>query len=162
MLHSLAPVLYVKLSPERLTIRNVKSGTEISEVPEISIGNVNGRATVLAIGAGARANAFQNAAQLVNPFAHPRSLMSDFTVGEQVLKQFVRRISGRGIFRLAPRIVMHPLGSPDGGYTQVEDRAFREMALGAGASQAIVWVGRELRDDEVLSSEVLKPPGLLQ
>ena len=53
--------------------------------------------------------------------------------------------------QLAPVVVIHPLGKPAGGFTQVENRAFREMAIGAGASEVTVWNGRNLTDQEVLS-----------
>lgn len=89
--------------------------------------------------------------EVVNPFAHPRSLVSDFTVAEQLLKAAVRKMTGKGIFSVAPRIVMHPLGDPEGGFTQIERRAIREMGLGAGASKVVVWVGRNLTDAELLS-----------
>lgn len=156
MLSSFAPLLYVKVTPARLTVRNVKTGAEVAEVPEMAIGISGNKKTVLAVGADARAAATTGSAEIVNPFNHPRTLVGDFTVGEQLLKAFVRRVQSSSWFVPAPRIVMHPVGSPDGGYTQVERRALREMALGAGASEVVLWVGRELTDAEVQSAEVLR------
>jgi rod shape-determining protein MreB len=147
MLRSLVPLLYVRISPERLVITNVKNGESISEVPELAIGGEPKR--VLGFGAVARSAAAQNGGTVVNPFAHPRSMVSDFTVAEQLLKAIVRRMNSRSWFVPSPRIIMHPLGQPEGGFTQVERRAFREMALGAGASVVVVWSGRELTNQEV-------------
>jgi rod shape-determining protein MreB and related proteins len=57
-------------------------------------------------------------------------VIADFTVTEQMLKQFIKMVHPRGIFRPSPRIIICvPCGS-----TQVERRAIRESALGAGAS----------------------------
>ena len=162
MLSALSPLLYVKIASDRLTVRNVRTGAEIAEVPEIAIGNSGKKAVVLAVGSAARTVASTQSAELVNPFNHPRTLIGDFTVGEQLLKAFVRRISGNSWLAVAPRIVMHPLGSPAGGFTQVERRAFREMALGAGASNVVLWVGRELSDQEVQSDEILRSEKGLQ
>lgn len=151
MLTALAPTLYVQLSPERLTVRNPKTGAALSEPPEVAIESAP-KPRLVAVGAAARAaGAGTPAVAVLNPFAHPRSLVSDFTVAEQLLKAFVRRLPGRGLLALAPRIVMHPQGDPAGGYTQVEIRALHEMALGAGASQVVVWQGRGLTDEELLS-----------
>ncbi len=61
LLSSLVPTVYIQLSPERITLRNAKTGETLSEVPRIAV----------ATGADA-----------INPFAHPRSLVSDFTAGE--------------------------------------------------------------------------------
>jgi rod shape-determining protein MreB len=57
-------------------------------------------------------------------------VIADFTVTEQMLKQFIKMVHPRGLFRPSPRIIICvPCGS-----TQVERRAIRESALGAGAS----------------------------
>jgi len=56
-------------------------------------------------------------------------VIADFTVTVQMLKQFIGRVHQSGIFRPSPRIVICvPCGS-----TQVERRAIRESAYGAGA-----------------------------
>ena len=91
--------------------------------------------------------------QIINPFAHPRSMVSDFTVAEQVLKAFILRVSNRSLLAPAIKVVMHPQGEPAGGFTQVEARAFHEMALGAGAAKATVWRGRNLSDQELRSGK---------
>jgi hypothetical protein len=37
----------------------------------------------------------------------------------------------------------------EGGLSEVEERVLKEVAIGAGASKVVVWVGRELSDGEV-------------
>lgn len=151
MLNFLAPLLYVQLSPERLCVRNVKTGITIAERPDVAISQPP-RRTIVAIGDSAREAARASGALLVNPFAHPRSIVSDFTVAEQVLKHFVKRSLGHGVFSMAPRIVMHPMGDPEGGFTQVEMRAIRELGEAAGASKVGLWAGRSASDEELLAS----------
>ena len=152
MLTSLMPTIYVQLSPERLTVRNAKTGEAISEVPEIAI-TQDPKPAIVGIGTEARSHESIPTVKVVNPFAHPRTLVSDFAVGEQLLKAFLRRLQGRSIFAISPRVVMHPLGDPAGGFTQIEVRALREMAMGAGAARVVVWQGRELSDQELLSGK---------
>jgi rod shape-determining protein MreB len=148
------PVIYVQISPERLTLKNVKTGEVVAEVPELAI-STQPKPKILAVGTQARQVAAAQPAQVVNPFAHPRSLVSDFTAAEQLLKHQLRRILGKSFLSslFSPCVVIHPLGSPAGGFTQVECRAFHEMALGAGASKVFVWTGRSLTDHEVLSRQ---------
>lgn len=131
MLSFLKPVVYIQISPERLMVRNAKSGETISETPALPLPD----------------------GSIVNPFSHPRTLVSDFTGGQQLVSTLLRRLGGSSVFRVAPSVVMHPLGDPAGGYTQIEIRALHEMALGGGASEAIVWVGRPLTDQELLARE---------
>ncbi len=57
-------------------------------------------------------------------------VIADFTVTEQMLKQFIKMVHARGVFRSPRIIICVPCGS-----TQVERRAIRESALGAGASE---------------------------
>lgn len=151
---ALQPVVYMRLSPQRLSVRWVRTGEAVSEPPEVALSR-GARREILAIGAQARARAAAAQAELVNPFAHPRSLVSDFQLGEQVLRDFLRRLARRRSLRalcsLAPRVVMHPLGNPDGGFTQVEVRALHEMAQACGAAEVVVWQGRDLEDGDLLA-----------
>ncbi|MDP1979133.1 rod shape-determining protein [Undibacterium sp.] len=153
MLSFFQSTIYVQISPDRLSMRDVKSGQSISEVPELAI-SASPNQKILGTGAEARsAAASQSGAIVVNPFAHPRSLVSDFTVAEQLIKAFLSRLMGGSIFKMSPEIVIHPQGSPDGGFTQVENRAFRELGLGAGAAKVILWQGDDLTDQEIQSGQ---------
>ncbi len=144
--------LYVQISPERLIVRDPRTGIQFSEIPEVGIAH-DPKARIVGVGVAARSAVAGLNGEVVNPFGHPRSLVSDFTVAEQLLKTVVRQVLGSALFRVAPRIVIHPLGDPAGGFTQIERRAIREMALGAGASKVIVWVGRNLSDQELLNEK---------
>ncbi len=58
-------------------------------------------------------------------------VISDFTITEQMLKQFIRMVHPRNTFRRSPRVIV----CVSCGSTQVERRAIRESVLGAGASE---------------------------
>ncbi|MFG6428818.1 rod shape-determining protein [Roseateles sp. LYH14W] len=144
--------LYIQLSPQRVLVRDPKSGQAIDEVPEIALQRApSGKLTIVALGQDARGAVAQPDTAVHNPFAHPRSLVSDFTLAEQVLKGFIWRVRGRRLFTMSPVIVMHPLGEHAGGLTQLELRAFRELALGAGAASVRIWLGPPLTDEQLLS-----------
>nr|WP_315466552.1 rod shape-determining protein [uncultured Undibacterium sp.] len=144
--------LYVQLSPDRLIVRDPRTGKQFAEIPEVGIAH-DPKTRIVGVGAAARSAVAGLNGEVVNPFAHPRSLVSDFTVAEQLLKTVVRQVLGGTLFRPAPKIVIHPLGDPAGGFTQIERRAIREMAFGAGASKVVVWVGRTLSDEEILNEK---------
>jgi len=144
------PPLYIRISPFRLTVRNVKSGAFVSEVPEIAISH-GPKAAVVGAGAEAALYKSDESVQVLNPFSHPRTLVSDFTLGQQLLKAFVKKLPQSRGLAASPRVVVHPEGDPAGGFTQIEIRALHEMALGAGASEATIWQGPELTDEQVLS-----------
>jgi len=86
-----------------------------------------------------------------NPgFSHPRMLVGDFTSAEVCLKALLSEARGAG-FVLSTPVLIHPLEKIEGGLTQIEERMFRELAIGAGASKVKVWVGEALSDTAALA-----------
>ena len=94
-------------------------------------GGPNGKKTIQAVGAEAKAmlGKVPGNIEAIRPMKD--GVIADFTVTEQMLKQFIRMVHPRSVLRPSPRIIICvPCGS-----TQVERRAIRESALGAGASE---------------------------
>ncbi len=93
-------------------------------------GGPNGKRTIAAVGKEAKVmlGKVPGNIQAIRPMKD--GVIADFTVTEQMLKQFIRLVHPGSIFAPNPRIIICvPCGS-----TQVERRAIRESALGAGAS----------------------------
>lgn len=145
------PLLYVQISPELLTLKNIHSGMILSEPAQIAISTQNGRRVVLTGKEIAQAGV--SGAKVIKPFAHPRSLISDFSSAEVLLRWQIKKMIGNKLITLAPVIVIHPLGNPEGGFTEIELRALRELGLGAGAKKVFVWTGRLLTDQEVVARQ---------
>jgi rod shape-determining protein MreB and related proteins len=82
------------------------------------------------------------------PFSHPRALLGSFTNADAFLRTLVAE--AKGGFTLRLEILIHPLEKVEGGLTEIEERAFHELALGMGASKVKVWSGAALSDAEVL------------
>ena len=94
-------------------------------------GGPNGKKTIQAVGAEAKAmlGKVPGNIEAIRPMKD--GVIADFTVTEQMLKQFIKMVHPRSMMRPSPRIIICvPCGS-----TQVERRAIRESALGAGASE---------------------------
>ena len=83
-------------------------------------------------------------------FSHPRMLVGDFTEAQAQIKKAVLSAKGSGL-QLSLRILMHPTELVTGGLTQIEERVLLELAHGAGAGKAFVWIGLDLSDDEVVA-----------
>ena len=91
----------------------------------------NGKTTVLAVGNEAKSmlGRVPEGIEVIRPMKD--GVIADFTVTEVMLKHFIKLAHPSMLFRPSPRIVICvPCGS-----TQVERRAIRESALGAGASE---------------------------
>jgi rod shape-determining protein MreB len=83
-------------------------------------------------------------------FSHQRMLVGNFTAAQECLKAAISEARGSG-FALLTSVVIHPLEKIEGGLTQVEERLFHELAVGAGAAKVFVWDGAPLSDAEVIS-----------
>ena len=97
-------------------------------------GGPQGKKTIQAVGHEAKAmlGKVPGNIEAIRPMKD--GVIADFTVTEQMLKQFIKMVHPRSILRPSPRIIICvPCGS-----TQVERRAIRESALGAGASQVFL------------------------
>jgi len=83
-------------------------------------------------------------------FSHPRMLVGNFTAAQSCLNSLLAQARGSG-FALSVAVLIHPLEKIEGGLSQVEERLFHELAVGAGASKVLVWVGATLSDSEVIA-----------
>ena len=153
------PVWRLDLSPTQIRLRDLRTQAEWSALPEIAIGaTAGGHNQVLAVGADARAALAAHLAtgagatgEVVNPFAHPRSLFNDFQLTEQLIKFALRQFQGRSLFTAAPAVVVSLPPDPDGGYTQVEKRACSELVKAAGAREVHLCIV-PVTDQQMLAS----------
>ncbi|MGT2489614.1 rod shape-determining protein [Cupriavidus basilensis] len=83
-------------------------------------------------------------------------VIADFTVTEQMLKQFIKMVHDTKLLRPSPRIIISvPCGS-----TQVERRAIQESAQVAGASQVYLIEEPMARPHSARASPVSEPSRL--
>ena len=97
-------------------------------------GGPNAKKTIQAVGLAAKnmLGKAPGAITVIRPMKD--GVIADFTVTEQMLKQFIRKVHDSRLLSPSPRIIICvPSGS-----TQVERRAIRESAIGAGASQVFL------------------------
>jgi hypothetical protein len=87
--------------------------------------------------------------QSAPPFSTERLLIGQFTIAESLLKRAFRETFSAALLKPAPYVLIQPLEMLDGGLSQVEERVLTEVAVGAGGSRIVVWVGPELSDEDV-------------
>jgi rod shape-determining protein MreB len=94
----------------------------------------NGKKTIQAVGREAKMMLGKTPGNIIAIRPMKDGVIADFTVTEQMLKQFIKKVHDNKLFSPAPRIIICvPCGS-----TQVERRAIRESAMGAGAGQVFL------------------------
>jgi rod shape-determining protein MreB len=85
------------------------------------------------------------------PYSHARMLIGNFNSAEALLKKGVKEVAKAGLFAVSPQVLVHPIELIDGGLSQIEERVFRELALGSGARSFVLWTGNPLTDQEVIN-----------
>ncbi|MES2624788.1 MAG: rod shape-determining protein MreB [Pseudomonadota bacterium] len=141
-LHS--SVLYIQIWENRLLVRDIKSSEYFDEKPLIAITrNSNNKKIISAV--GNKAVGMEDAVtQVTNPFSHPRMLVGDFVLATKILQHVLLNIPGKKLFRPSPIVVIHPMDKVEGGQSEVEIRILKELAMGAGARKAYVYLGAPL------------------
>ncbi len=140
-------VLYIQVSAQQLRVLNLSTEAEFNEVPVIATepaGHNSSKVKIKAIGAQAQALINDFGIEVVNPFLHPRLLIANFPRAEKVMAHAFKHVCRSRVFSPSPRVVVQPMEKLEGGLTDVEVRAFREMCLGAGAREVVVYVGAPL------------------
>jgi len=84
------------------------------------------------------------------PFTTRRLLVGTFSAAEPALTKLVKSILPSGFISKRPQVVIHPVSLVEGGLSEVEERIFMELALGAGAFKVALHVGPELSDSEAV------------
>jgi len=112
-------------------------GIVLNEPSVVSIrqeGGPNGKRVIQDVGLAAKQMLGRTPGNITAIRPMKDGVIADFNVTEQMLKQFIRKVLDSKMFSPSPRIIICvPCGS-----TQVERRAIRESALGAGASKVFL------------------------
>lgn len=134
---------YVQVWEERLRVVDVKRRTLFDEPPQLAL-STTGPKMIVAAGHQAKAAAAAGGVRVINPFSHPRQLLADFANAEKLLQYAFKQLSRGRWLPSSPRVIIQPMAKLDGGLTQIEQRAWHELALGAGAMDVVLYTGPEL------------------
>ena len=97
-------------------------------------GGPNSKKTIQAVGREAKQMLGKTPGNITAIRPMKDGVIADFTITEQMLKLFIKKVHDNKLFSPSPRIIICvPCGS-----TQVERRAIRESAIGAGSGQVFL------------------------
>ncbi len=110
-------------------------GVVLDEPSVVAVRNGGGPNTaVLAVGSAAKQMLGRTPGNVTAIRPMKDGVIADFTITELMLKHFIRKVHSSRLISPSPRIII----CVPGGSTQVERRAIRESAVGAGASQVFL------------------------
>jgi rod shape-determining protein MreB and related proteins len=140
--------VYLAVSPEEVRAWSTSNDQTYRTRPVVAIKNGD----IIAVGDEARTEAeatSDSGIELVNPFDHPRLIMSDVDVAGFILRIAVAKAIDR-VTLVRPRVIIHPLhlDSFAGGLAPVELRILTEAGMVAGAREVLIWSGPELTREQ--------------
>jgi rod shape-determining protein MreB len=140
--------LYIQIWENRIKAVALQTGAVFDEQPLVAIKrDAKGVQSIAAIG-NAALSLKTSDSECINPFSHPRTLLANFTVGEKLLQHIFRHLHEGTLLRPSPQVVIQPMEKLEGGLSEVETRAFQELAAGAGARDVVVYVGKALQTED--------------
>ncbi|MFB2727381.1 rod shape-determining protein [Shewanella mangrovisoli] len=135
----------IELTEAKIAIKVFGERTCIEYEPVLALVDEPTQTRIKAIGREAM-GLLGDGVRLVNPFSHPRMFVASFELAEKLLQYGISQLHTSG-FRAAPRVIVHQLEKTEGGLTDIEDRVLRELAMGAGAREVVIYLGPRLNTD---------------
>lgn len=133
-------------------------GIVLNEPSVVAIRNINGQKSVEAVGTAAKRMLGRTPGNITAIRPLKDGVIADFQVTEKMLQHFIRKVHENSLFQPSPRVLICvPCLS-----TEVEKRAIRESALGAGARRVdlipepmAAAIGAGLNVDQAMGSMVV-------
>lgn len=145
LLNSARRIVYIRIASDRIIMQS-NDGLHWEASPDVGIKS-KGKDEVIAVikDGGASYQDAGGVTRWVNPFSHPRTIFSDFTVGEKLVRHGLLTMFGSRFTGVSPALgIIHPLEKLEGGLTEIEQRALKELGLAAGFREVRVYTGLEL------------------
>lgn len=134
--------LLIEIRENILTVKAFSSDSKFEEAPLVAVETINGKQIARKIGTQASHVSAPNIT-VINPFSHPRSMISNFSLAQHVIKYAIEKVHETKV-QPAPRVIMHQLEKNVGGFTEIEERVLNELAYGAGAREVLIYSGTQI------------------
>ena len=145
LINKLGSTIYVQVWENRIKVTDILTKKIYDEAPLVAIEkNPKGQKIISAVGNEVKSIIPSSDIEIVNPFSHPRALLNDFFVAENLLQHSFHLLLGNKFISPAPQVVIQPMEKIEGGLTMIGRKAFTELALGAGAREVALHQGIEL------------------
>jgi rod shape-determining protein MreB len=141
--------LYIQLWDNRITVTNSNGEKVYDDVPFIAF-RKSGKNQMVVDDIGHKAKFMKhNNNQVINPFTHPRTIINDFYAAEKLIQMIIQSIFQKRFISPSPVVIFHPMETFEGGLTMIEDKALREVMLGAGARESVIYQGSDLKSPNI-------------
>jgi rod shape-determining protein MreB len=135
---------YARIDRTRISIRDVSTGATFESAARLGLDCAN---RIMSVG---DMNS-PNVVRTVEPFEHPRIVISDFACASKLFQYGLQQLSRFKWIVPSPILIIQPLMELTGGLSEIENRALLELGESAGARKTLIHCGKTLSDQEVVA-----------
>jgi rod shape-determining protein MreB len=135
---------YARIDRTRFSIRDVSTGATFEAAAKIGLDSAN---RIVSVGDMSGSNVVRT----VEPFEHPRIVMSDFACASKLFQYGLHQLTRFKWITPSPILIIQPLMELAGGLSEIENRALLELGESAGARETLIHCGKKLSDQEVVA-----------
>ena len=139
-------IVYIRFSRDKVSFYYYPSGIRYEDEPLLAIKKRGKKEIVTAVGREIQELKEEDNSVVYSPFKPFDMEPENFAHGEKVIRHLMHKGATFKGSLVAPRVIIHP----DKSYvSEMEEQAYRELALSAGAREAVVYVGKPLQAEEI-------------
>ncbi len=139
-------IVYIRFWRNKIIFYYHPSGVKYKDEPILAIKKRGKKEIITAVGEEINALAPEDTSIIRTPFQPFMTEPENFDLGAKVIRHLMQKGKNSKMALVAPRVIIHP----DKTYiSEMEEQAYRELALSAGAREAVVYVGQALHPDEI-------------
>lgn len=154
-------VIYIQIWKTRIKVSNNRNNIVFDDVAVMAIDKTNAKKPLIkAIGHNALQFKAEDNTTLVYPFEHERIIISDFELSEKTIQHAIEHTyTGSSFFRPSAKIIIQSMEYPNQ-LSQIEIRVLKELGLGSGGREVVVYDGMPLEihsiDFETIKKQCLE------
>ena len=141
-------IIYIRFTRDKVSFSYYPSDVHYEDEPILAIRKKGNKELVSAVGREVYDLQPEDTSVIYTPFKPFEIEPDKFNFAEKLIRYLMQKGGDSTGAIVAPRVIIHP----DKTYvSEMEEDAYRELAMGAGAREVVVYVGNELQSDEIES-----------
>lgn len=141
-------IVYIRFRREKVSFYYYPSGVRYEDAPILAIKKKGNKEVVTAVGKEIKELSEEDSSAIYTPFKPFEIEPDNFNHAEKVITYLMKKGASFKGSLVSPRVIIHPNKTY---VSEMEEDAYRELAMSAGAREVVVYVGDELKVDELES-----------
>ncbi len=139
-------IVYIRFWRDKIIFYYYPSGVKYKDEPILAIRKKGKKEIITAVGEEINDLKPEDTSIIRTPFKPFIMEPENFDLGAKVIRHLMQKGKNSKAALIAPKVIIHPDRT---NISEMEEQAYRELAVSAGAREAVVYVGHTLQPDEI-------------